>query len=337
MTNKLFATSVLLVIIRTSLLFSQLTAAGHSIDAYAQSAVYRAIGPSTASRLGAVAVIVRSAGGEDLRLPHTGLTVFEEGVTPIPAAAVTSEDADLIALLAQQGSVVMRLTLTAKNLPPAEGYNVIADWKGSRHPEQIVLVSGHLDSWDLGTGALDDGGGVVIGMETILLMHTLNLYPKRTIRFVAWMNEEQGITDAATYVADHAGEIKNHIDAIENDRGADHSFGIIFNGSSALAEYQLEQRFAVHTGREGSLLMPTSSMTRRTMASEFVLNSVKLLLTGSPISEALISIARFVESQGYGIRISLNSRACPQMCRENSPFQIEPRLRSFLGPLTNQC
>jgi carboxypeptidase Q len=215
----------------------ELTAAGHPIDAYAQSAVYRAIGPSTASRLGAVAVIVRTVAGEDFRLPHTGLTVFEQDVTPIPAAAVTSEDADLIAILAQQGPVVMRLTLTPQNLPPREGYNVVADWKGSQHPEQVVLVSGHLDSWDLGTGALDDGAGVVIGMEAIQLMHELNLHPKRTIRFVAWMNEEQGATGAATYVADHAAEMTNHIAAIENDRGADHPFGIIFNGPGALAEY----------------------------------------------------------------------------------------------------
>ena len=215
----------------------ELTAAGHAIDAYAQSAVYRAIGPSTASRLGAVAAIVRSVGGEDFRLPHTGSTVFEKDVTPIPAAAVTSEDADLIAFVAQQGPVVMRLTLTPKNLPSAEGYNVIADWKGSQHPEQIVLVSGHLDSWDLGTGALDDGAGIVIGMETIQLLHTLNLHPKRTIRFVAWMNEELGATGAATYVADHAADMTNHIAAIESDRGADHPFGIIFTGPSALADY----------------------------------------------------------------------------------------------------
>jgi Zn-dependent M28 family amino/carboxypeptidase len=215
----------------------ELAAAGHAIDAYAQGAVYRGAGPSAASRLGAAAAIVRSVGGEDLRLPHTGSTIFEKDVTPIPAAAVTAEDADLIASLSKQGPVVMRLTLTPRNLPPVSGYNVIADWKGSQHPDQIVLVSGHLDSWDPGTGALDDGSGVVMGMETIQLMKMLNLHPRRTIRFVAWMNEELGASGAATYLADHAAEMTNHIAAIENDRGADHPFGIIFNGPAALADY----------------------------------------------------------------------------------------------------
>jgi len=104
-------------------------------------------------------VLVRSLSSGDFRLPHTGLTLYGEGVDKVPAAAITPEDADLLARLSKQGPVTMRLTLTPKTLPPVSSYNIIADWKGSEHTEEVVLVSGHLDSWDLGTGAIDDGAG----------------------------------------------------------------------------------------------------------------------------------------------------------------------------------
>src|ERR1019366_938842 len=109
----------------------------------------------------------------------------------IPAGAVTAEDADLIAHLSTQGKVRMHLTLTPQKLPDATSYNVIADLKGSAHPEQIVVVSGHLDSWDLGTGAIDDGAGVVVAMESIHLLKSLGIRPRRTVRVIAWMSEEE--------------------------------------------------------------------------------------------------------------------------------------------------
>ena len=165
----------------------ELTAQGFGLDAYGQNLAYRGVGPSFGGSLGAAAVLVRSLGGGDFRLPHTGLTLYGEGVDKVPAAAITAEDADLLARLSKQGPVTMRLTLTPKTLPPTSSYNVIADWKGSEHPEEVVLVSGHLDSWDLGTGAIDDGAGVAISMQTIHLLQSLNIHPKRTIRFVAWM------------------------------------------------------------------------------------------------------------------------------------------------------
>jgi carboxypeptidase Q len=215
----------------------ELAADGQGLNAYVQSGVYRFAGPSIAAAQGAVAVLVRSVGSADFRLPHTGATFFAEGIEKAPAAAVTSEDADLIARLAQQGPITMHLTLTPKTLPPAPSFNVIADWKGSEHPEQIVLVSGHLDSWDLGTGAIDDGAGVTISMETIHLLQSLNIHPKRTIRFVAWMDEEMGAPGGATYLQDHAAELANHIAVMESDRGSDHPFGISFSGPPALAQY----------------------------------------------------------------------------------------------------
>src|SRR5436309_13607498 len=111
----------------------------------------------------------------------------------------------------------MHLLLTPQTLPDTTGYNVVADLKGSEHPEQVVIVSGHLDSWDLGTGAIDDGAGVVVAMETAELLHRFNLHPKRTLRVIAWMTEEMGATGRDDYANDHATELPNHIAAIESD------------------------------------------------------------------------------------------------------------------------
>ena len=139
---------------------------------------------------------------------------------------MTAEDADLIAALTREGAVKMKLVLRPEQLPDAVSYNVIGDLKGTAHPEQIVIVSGHLDSWDLGTGAIDDGAGVAVSMETANLVRKLHLHPKRTIRVIAWMNEENGSRGAKTYGAEHAGEIANHFAAIETDNGAGHPLGL---------------------------------------------------------------------------------------------------------------
>ena len=199
---------------------------GQGEDAYRQAVVYRGDGPSAAARLGAVAALVRSVGGAEYRLPHTGQTRYAADAPKIPAAAVAAEDADLIAYLTREGKVRMRLTLTPQTLPAAPSYNVIADIQGSEHPEQIVIVSGHLDSWDLGTGALDDASGVAIAMQTAQLIKQLRLRPRRTIRVIAWMNEENGLVGGKTYAKDYAAEIKNHFAAIESDFGAGHPVGI---------------------------------------------------------------------------------------------------------------
>ncbi len=215
----------------------ELAAQGYGGQAYGQAVVYRGAAPSIAAAAGAAAVLVRSVGGADFRLPHTGATFYDPSLPKIPAAAVTAEDADLMANLASQGPVTMRLTLTPQTLPKVESYNVIADWKGSTQPEQVVIVSGHLDSWDLGTGAIDDGAGVVVSMQVIHLMQKLGLHPQRTIRFIAWMDEESGSEGAATYAQEHAGELANHVGALESDLGCDHPVGITFAGSPELAEW----------------------------------------------------------------------------------------------------
>jgi carboxypeptidase Q len=168
-----------------------------------------------------VASLVRSVGNADYRLPHTGFSAAAN----IPAGAVTSEDADLISRLAAEGKVRIHLVLTTHTGPEVLSYNVVADLKGSEHPEQIVVVSGHLDSWDLGTGAIDDGAGVVVAMEAAELIQRLHLQPKRTLRVIAWMDEENGGRGSKTYAKDHAADFGQHVGAIESDNGAGHPMG----------------------------------------------------------------------------------------------------------------
>jgi len=215
----------------------ELAAQGDGLGAYVGGVAYRGAGPIVAGAAGAVAVLVRSVGGADYRLPHTGMTAYSQAVPKIPAAAVTAEDADLLKDLTAQGPVKLHLTLTPQALPDAQSYNVIADWKGSQHPEQIVIVSGHLDSWDLGTGAIDDGAGVVVAMQTIHLLTELGIHPRRTIRCVAWMSEEEGSEGAAAYMADHKDDFANHVGAIESDLGADHPSGIYYAGTPGLGAW----------------------------------------------------------------------------------------------------
>src|SRR5438876_4634504 len=204
----------------------QMAAEGCGGEAYDEAVVYRADGPSAAARQGAVACLIRSVGDADYRLPHTGQTDYANDAPKIPAGAVTAEDADLVADLLRQGQVKMKLVLTPQQLPDVESYNVIADIKGSAHPEQMIIVSGHLDSWDLGTGAIDDGAGVAVSMEMANLIQKLRLKPKRTIRVIAWMNEESGEAGSKQYAKDHEKDISNHFAAMETDAGAGHPIGV---------------------------------------------------------------------------------------------------------------
>jgi hypothetical protein len=215
----------------------ELQAGGFGGAAYGQAVAYRFGGASAAARLGAIAVLVRSAGGSQKRLAHTGTLGYTEGVNKIPAAAVSFEDAETIAFLAKQGPVKMRLTLTPQTLPDAESYNVIADLKGSEKPDEVVIVSGHLDSWDLGQGAIDDASGVAVSMQVPYLLNQLGLKPKRTIRFIAWMNEENGGRGSAGYAAEQKDNMANHFAAIESDLGASHPLGFVFAGKSAALPY----------------------------------------------------------------------------------------------------
>src|ERR1700722_7976142 len=210
----------------------QKAAGGLAFAAYGEAVRYRAAGPKAAADLGALAALVRSVGNADYRLPHTGFSI----PAGIPAAAVTAEDAELIVHVAAQGRVRMHLTLTPQKLPDETSYNVIADLKGSEHPEQTVIVSGHLDSWDLGTGAIDDGAGVVIAMETAEILQRLHLRPARTLRVIAWMDEETGGSGSKAYTAEFSGEFPRHTAAIESDSGAAHPLGFSVKGVPAVVD-----------------------------------------------------------------------------------------------------
>jgi hypothetical protein len=200
---------------------------GMAMEAYGQAGRARFNGPSEAAKLGAAAVLVRSISSAAYRLPHTGATNWGEGVAPVPAAAVTWEDAELIGRLAAAGPVGMHLTLTPQTLPEVESANVIAEIPGSDLKDEVVLVSGHLDSWDLAQGAIDDGAGVAAAMGALQTIQSLHLRPRRTIRFVAWMNEENGTRGAKAYVKAHRGEFARHAAVIESDDGAGRPLGLL--------------------------------------------------------------------------------------------------------------
>ncbi|MCG2584533.1 M20/M25/M40 family metallo-hydrolase [Massilia sp. TS11] len=199
--------------------------------AYGHGAGYRFMGPRRAAELGAAAALVRSVGGADFRLPHTGAT----GLAPeqrIPAAAVSTEDALLMARLARRGPLAMHLTLTPQTLPDADSFNVIADWPGTDKADEVVLVSGHLDSWDLGTGAHDDGTGIAGALGVLHTLRELGLHGRRTIRMVAWMNEENGGRGAQAYQTAFGAQMGKHVGAIESDGGGGHPFGLMASVSA---------------------------------------------------------------------------------------------------------
>ena len=193
---------------------------------YGQGSRFRFNGPKAAAELGAAAALVRSIGGANFRIPHAGATGLEEGKR-IPAAAVTVEDALLIGRLAARGPLTMHLTLTPQNLPDADSYNVIADWPGTDKADEVVVVSGHLDSWDLATGAHDDGAGVVAAMGVVETLKKLDYRPRRTIRVIAWMNEENGGRGGQAYFDAHKQALAKQFAAIEMDSGAGRPFGIL--------------------------------------------------------------------------------------------------------------
>jgi Zn-dependent M28 family amino/carboxypeptidase len=170
-------------------------------------------------------VLVSSAGGANYRLPHTGNSGLQPNAR-IPAAAVAVEDALLMARLAARGPLSMKLTLTPQNLPEADSFNVIADWPGTDKADEIVIVSGHLDSWDLGTGANDDASGVASAMAVIDTLKKLDFRPRRTIRVIAWANEENGARGASTYLEANRSAAAKHFAAIESDNGSGRPFGV---------------------------------------------------------------------------------------------------------------
>ena len=204
----------------------QLAQAGRAGNAYGEAAMYRFTGPAAASKLGAAAALVRSVGGANYRVTHTGATGWKDA-KPIPAGALTAEDAMLIDRLNARGPVRMHLTLTPQTLPDADSANVLADIPGGDKGDEVVLVSGHLDSWDLAQGATDDGAGVSVAMGVAEVFRRLGLKPRRTVRMVAWMNEENGTRGQKAYFEAFKDKMSTHFAAIETDLGATHPIGIV--------------------------------------------------------------------------------------------------------------
>ncbi len=229
---------------------------------YGRTVSYRVGGASRAAALGAVAVLVRSVTPLNLRLPHTGTLVYDEKAPKIPAAAVTVEDAEAIHRLIIRGSPVrVHLKMAAHFEPDAVSANVIGEIPGSEKPDEVVVLGGHIDSWDVGQGAQDDGSGIMASLEAVSLIQRLGLKPRRTIRLVFWVNEENGGAGGKAYREMIGADISRHVAAIEMDGGAEKPMGFGASlgqsrmpGSSAPAGEPMPQKAVDRLQAIGALL-----------------------------------------------------------------------------------
>ena len=199
---------------------------------YGETVAYRTGGARAASELGAVAVLVRAVGPIGLRTLHTGAVEYGDGVPSIPAAAISVEDTNRIVRLAARGQTVrVRLMMQGRFEDDAPSANVVGEIRGRERPDEIVLLGGHLDSWDVGTGASDDGVGCIVTWEAARLMMQLGIRPRRTVRVVLFTNEENGLRGARAYAERYAAEAANHVFALESDSGVFEPAGLGFTGS----------------------------------------------------------------------------------------------------------
>jgi carboxypeptidase Q len=201
---------------------------------YGVTVQYRWSGAIWAARAGAVAALLRSISPFEMRQPHTGVMHYDSTARPIPFAAIAIEDAAMLHRMQQRGQrVVVTLTMQARTLPDAPSQNVIGELRGREKPDEVVVISGHMDSWDVGTGAMDDAGGVVVAWEALRLMERLGLRPRRTVRVVGWTNEENGARGGLAYRDAHAAQLADHDLAIESDGGVFRPVGFGFSGSDS--------------------------------------------------------------------------------------------------------
>lgn len=201
---------------------------------YRETVKYRVKGASEAARVGAVASLIRSIASYSIRSPHTGVMLYDSTAPRIPAAALSVEDAMMLQRFQDRGQpVVVTLRMAAHTLPDAASRNVVAEVVGRERPDDVVVLGGHIDSWDVGQGAMDDGGGSVAAWEAVRLMKHLGLRPRRTVRVVLWTNEENGGKGALAYRDSHLNQLSGHVLAIESDNGVFSPDGFRFNGSDA--------------------------------------------------------------------------------------------------------
>ena len=201
---------------------------------YGETVRYRGLGAIEASKVGAVASLIRSVTPYSMQTPHTGAMRYDESTPKIPHAAVTIEDAEYFAREQARGIVPrVRLYMEAQTLPDAPSRNVVAELRGTEYPDEVVVMGGHIDSWDVGQGAMDDAGGCVAAWEALRILKELGLRARRTIRVVMWTNEENGLRGGRVYRDSVADAIENHILAIESDAGVFSPTGFGFSGSDA--------------------------------------------------------------------------------------------------------
>ena len=203
---------------------------------YPETRRYRTEGAIAAGRAGAVASLIRSVATFSIRSPHTGRVSYDSAAARIPAAALSVEDAMMLHRMQDRGEQpVVTLRMEARSLPDARSRNVVAELIGRERPDEVVVLGGHIDSWDVGQGAMDDGGGSVAAWEAVRLMKELGLRPRRTVRVVLWTNEEHGVDGGKAYRDTHAAELDRHVLAMESDGGVFQPRGIAFAGSDSAA------------------------------------------------------------------------------------------------------
>ena len=233
-------------------------------EGYGRTVAYRSGGASRAAAKGAVAALVRSATGNSLYTPHTGAMRYAESDPKIPAAAITPEDAQWFLRMREAGeSVRVKLYMEAETLPDALSYNVIAEIPGREKPEEVVVMGGHYDSWDVGEGAHDDGAACIAAWQALKIVRDLGLTPRRTLRVVLWTNEENGIEGGRAYREGLGDDVDSHVAAIEMDGGNEKPVGFGFSlpghamdGSDPAYEAAFEKLVAI-----GSLLQTVEAGT----------------------------------------------------------------------------
>ena len=199
---------------------------------YGETVQYRYKGAQAAAKYGAIASLIRSVGPWSLNTPHTGVMAYADTIPEIPHAALTMEDAMMLSRIHNQGNkIILELKMEARMTADKYSRNVIAELPGSEFPEEIVVLGGHIDSWDVGQGAHDDAGGCLAAWHAVKLIKKLGLKPRRTLRVVMWTNEENGGRGNKAYRDTHMTELDNHVVAIESDAGVFKPKGFGFSGS----------------------------------------------------------------------------------------------------------
>ena len=224
---------------------------------YGETVAYRYSGASAAAKHGAVASLIRSIGPWSMNTPHTGVMAYNDDVQKTPHAALTMEDAMMLSRIHDRGNkIIVKLDMNARMVADRWSHNVLGEIKGSMYPDEVVVVGGHIDSWDVGQGAHDDGGACIASWEAIRLIKELGLKPKRTIRCVMWTNEENGGKGNKGYRDMHLDEMDKHVLAIESDGGVFSPKGFGFSGSNSAREiveeiHELMKPIGANTISEG--------------------------------------------------------------------------------------